>query len=204
VTDAAYYVREVERLLGERTEREMVLWLRREGLDPREAAAELRLGADRPFEPERSSPIHAAPHHFAVNSARRLDVDYDEGLCAACGGELVYLGALGRRLHYRCRRCGLEESITSDPTGERERGRAEGELEDPDDELFENRRRLKWTMRQGKRNERRAPGGQRVRLGERGGRFRWWMTSRGRSFPVGPVHETLARALRYADREGYR
>lgn len=30
--------------------------------------------------------------------------------CGLCGGELTLLGALGARLHYRCRNCGWETS----------------------------------------------------------------------------------------------
>lgn len=343
MTDAEY-VREVERLVGGRVERDMALWLRREGLDPREAASELayRSREDRPFDPEERYPVEAKPHHFAVNPllpgwrrwtktpiephdprdvkadveqylrshgksyardgfmydtsvytkdewrkrgeklgnnaivsiasdgpltrllnghyhlgptemrdieelnqffeslglyaeqgfawsihlyaiggpeqsaetseaylANPLDED-DDGACVACHGELVYLGQLGRLQHYRCRRCGLEQSVeaesTDDPTGERARGRREGELEDPDDEFLENRRKPKWKLWRGKKCEKKAPSGQSVRLGTRGGQFRWWMTSKkaDRSFPVGPIHETLKGAMRYAEAEGYR
>ena len=31
--------------------------------------------------------------------------------CSACGGELVALGALGNRAHFRCRACGLDSSV---------------------------------------------------------------------------------------------
>lgn len=30
--------------------------------------------------------------------------------CPCCGGEGVELGALGRRVHYRCRDCGIDFS----------------------------------------------------------------------------------------------
>jgi hypothetical protein len=28
--------------------------------------------------------------------------------CPLCDGQLLYLGQLGRRIHYRCRDCGME------------------------------------------------------------------------------------------------
>lgn len=31
--------------------------------------------------------------------------------CIACGGPLVFLGALGPRAHSRCRNCGLDQSF---------------------------------------------------------------------------------------------
>lgn len=31
--------------------------------------------------------------------------------CRACGGELVALGILGNRAHFRCRACGLDSSV---------------------------------------------------------------------------------------------
>lgn len=36
--------------------------------------------------------------------------DLDEFFCAQCQGEQVKMGVLGNRAHYRCRRCGWEES----------------------------------------------------------------------------------------------
>lgn len=32
-------------------------------------------------------------------------------VCVACTGPLVELGQLGSRLHFRCRSCGLDQSI---------------------------------------------------------------------------------------------
>lgn len=34
--------------------------------------------------------------------------------CDVCGGPLMFLGKLGRRLHFRCRDCGLEWSVVED------------------------------------------------------------------------------------------
>jgi hypothetical protein len=31
--------------------------------------------------------------------------------CRVCGGELSLLGMLGRRGHFRCRDCGLDQSL---------------------------------------------------------------------------------------------
>jgi hypothetical protein len=31
--------------------------------------------------------------------------------CAACGGVLMFLGQLGRLLHFKCRACGLPQSF---------------------------------------------------------------------------------------------
>jgi DNA-directed RNA polymerase subunit RPC12/RpoP len=40
-----------------------------------------------------------------------LDDDEDEPVqCPVCPGEGVILGALGTRVHYRCRDCGMEFS----------------------------------------------------------------------------------------------
>jgi len=30
--------------------------------------------------------------------------------CTICGGVLIFLGRLGRREHYRCRDCGIDQS----------------------------------------------------------------------------------------------
>lgn len=36
----------------------------------------------------------------------------DDGLpCAACGGPLTFLGVLGGTIHFRCRDCGLDQSM---------------------------------------------------------------------------------------------
>lgn len=35
--------------------------------------------------------------------------------CTVCGGPLVLLGTLGRRRHYRCQDCGLDQSETAGP-----------------------------------------------------------------------------------------
>lgn len=48
--------------------------------------------------------------------------------CDACGGQCVLMGALGRRVHYRCQDCGLdssrmlEEGETLDEEGEEDHG----------------------------------------------------------------------------------
>ena len=34
--------------------------------------------------------------------------------CQTCDGPLMYLGALGSRLHFRCRDCGIDHSVTVD------------------------------------------------------------------------------------------
>lgn len=36
--------------------------------------------------------------------------------CAACGGDLVLLGSLGSRVHFRCRHCGLDQSLKGEAT----------------------------------------------------------------------------------------
>lgn len=38
----------------------------------------------------------------------------DHEYCSACGGELVTLGILGNRAHYRCRNCGWQQSQVID------------------------------------------------------------------------------------------
>lgn len=42
-----------------------------------------------------------------VEAIEQLEVQ----TCEACGGELHALGALGTRIHYRCRQCGLDASV---------------------------------------------------------------------------------------------
>lgn len=37
-------------------------------------------------------------------------------LCPVCEGEGVVLGTLGRRIHYRCRHCGIDFSEEVDET----------------------------------------------------------------------------------------
>jgi hypothetical protein len=32
-------------------------------------------------------------------------------ICKVCGGPLMFLGKLGKRLWFRCRNCGLEFSV---------------------------------------------------------------------------------------------
>lgn len=32
-------------------------------------------------------------------------------MCTICGGVLVFLGQLGRRKHFRCRDCGIGQSM---------------------------------------------------------------------------------------------
>lgn len=36
------------------------------------------------------------------------DRDYEPPTCGMCGGLLMPLGQLGRRMHYRCRNCGMD------------------------------------------------------------------------------------------------
>lgn len=47
-------------------------------------------------------------------SSRGLDWDFDpepvEAPCDWCGGPPVLLGVLGRRIHFRCRDCGIPYS----------------------------------------------------------------------------------------------
>ena len=62
-----------------------------------------------------------APTERAIARARCADMlnaraseaadDEEPWSCDACGGELISLGTLGNREHFRCRRCGSEQSI---------------------------------------------------------------------------------------------
>jgi hypothetical protein len=36
--------------------------------------------------------------------------------CPSCGGEGTLLGQLGKRIHYRCRSCGIDFSSVEEPT----------------------------------------------------------------------------------------
>lgn len=38
--------------------------------------------------------------------------DHDGPTCPTCGGPVVYMGELGDVIHFRCRNCGSECSIT--------------------------------------------------------------------------------------------
>lgn len=40
--------------------------------------------------------------------------------CSVCGGELLTLGVLGKRLHMRCRACGIESSVDKPTTDDEE------------------------------------------------------------------------------------
>lgn len=35
--------------------------------------------------------------------------------CLVCAGPLVALGTLGRRSHFRCRDCGMDQSVVAEP-----------------------------------------------------------------------------------------
>jgi DNA repair exonuclease SbcCD ATPase subunit len=52
----------------------------------------------------------AAQALFVVESSVEEEEVEPEGPCAACGGELKSLGALGARNHWRCVRCGTDQS----------------------------------------------------------------------------------------------
>jgi tRNA(Ile2) C34 agmatinyltransferase TiaS len=41
------------------------------------------------------------------------DVINNDG-CQTCGGDLRYLGALGTRLHFRCRNCGIDHNVSAE------------------------------------------------------------------------------------------
>lgn len=51
-------------------------------------------------------------HDEGVRELRRNQEEPER--CAVCEGELVYLGQLGTRLHFRCRHCGMEQSRTEE------------------------------------------------------------------------------------------
>ena len=48
-----------------------------------------------------------------VNRAFQSNPHLEGYPCGTCGGELVYLGTLGNREHYRCRNCGMDVSTTA-------------------------------------------------------------------------------------------
>jgi hypothetical protein len=38
--------------------------------------------------------------------------------CSLCGGDLVWMGNLGNRMHFRCRNCGIDSSSEVTPIDE--------------------------------------------------------------------------------------
>lgn len=45
------------------------------------------------------------------HTTSKIEIEIDEpSSCDVCGGELLPLGTLGNRTHFRCRRCGSEQS----------------------------------------------------------------------------------------------
>ncbi|HEY5990610.1 MAG TPA: hypothetical protein VIV12_30090 [Streptosporangiaceae bacterium] len=46
------------------------------------------------------------------------ELDFEPFSCALCAGPLVPLGALGTRLWYRCRDCGIDQSHYVTPRGQ--------------------------------------------------------------------------------------
>ena len=44
---------------------------------------------------------------------------FDDGGCVLCGGNLNYLGTLGRRAWFRCRNCGMDSSMLDHGEGAR-------------------------------------------------------------------------------------
>lgn len=49
-----------------------------------------------------------------VQSQREVTDPEEPHLCMACGGEAFLIGVLGKRIHLRCRHCGLDQSISNE------------------------------------------------------------------------------------------
>ena len=48
---------------------------------------------------------------YALSSG---DYPVEDVFCPLCDGELVCMGRLGKLVHFRCRRCGVDASVNAD------------------------------------------------------------------------------------------
>jgi hypothetical protein len=75
--------------------------------------ADMTLDEFRAQHPEVTSPeVLEAMYDDRLTAFVEDDDEEADNACSMCGGELTLLGTLGTRVHYRCRHCGFDGSVS--------------------------------------------------------------------------------------------